>query len=337
MKKTITHIVDDASWGGVNRLLQCLENAPFGLVHDEHKILRTERGQSVVPVLKSDVVVSHMSACWKNVPFFSALRSAYPETPLIHVEHSYSERYVALNVTRRDRFSDLLNITYALFDRVVAVSTPQAEWLARRNYCQVDQLVTIPSCVSLSPFQRIANQTPIGPVTVGAIGRFHEQKGFDILVEAFANHLPDEIQLHLVGDGPDRDILKAKSRGRDNIKFIEKTSSPEMAMAQCDIIAMPSRWEPYGLVAIEAMTSLRPLLCASVDGLKQHIENGAIAVEENTVSGWTAALGGLTDRAAVNNLPRGLGTANAEWKFIHSWNSIIQQLTAEELKFQKAA
>jgi D-inositol-3-phosphate glycosyltransferase len=337
MKKIIRHLVDDASWGGVNRLLDCLTNASFGLVHDEHKIIRINRGTKTVPALSADVIVSHMAVCWKNVPFFTALRSTYPETPLIHVEHSYSECYVALNVNSRDRFSDLLNLSYSLFDRIVAVSSPQNEWLSRRNYCQPDQLVTISSCVNLTPFERIANQIPEGPVTVGAIGRFHEQKGFDILVDAFANHLPSEIQLHLVGDGPEKERLIQKAKGCANIKFIEKTSTPADAMADCDIIAMPSRWEPYGLVAIEAMTALRPLLCSNVDGLKEHIANGAIAVAENTATGWARALEKLIDRRVVHNLSRGSGTANAEWKFIHSWNSLTKSLMSEELSKVQAA
>jgi D-inositol-3-phosphate glycosyltransferase len=337
MKKIITHLVDDASWGGVNRLLDCLTNASFGLVHDEHKIIRINRGTKTVPVLSADVIVSHMAVCWKNVPFFTALRSTYPETPLIHVEHSYSECYVALNVNSRDRFSDLLNLSYSLFDRIVAVSSPQNEWLSRRNYCQPDQLVTISSCVNLTPFERIANQIPEGPVTVGAIGRFHEQKGFDILVDAFANHLPSEIQLHLVGDGPEKERLIQNAKGRANIKFIEKTSTPADAMADCDIVAMPSRWEPYGLVAIEAMTALRPLLCSNVDGLKEHIANGAIVVAENTATGWARALEKLIDRRVVHNLSRGSGTANAEWKFIHSWNSLTKSLMSEELSKVQAA
>jgi D-inositol-3-phosphate glycosyltransferase len=337
MKNTIAHLVDDASWGGVNRLLDCLTNASFGLVHDEHQVFRVSRGTKTIPALDANVIVSHMSVCWKNVPFFSALRSAYPETPLVHVEHSYSESYVALNVNSRDRFSDLLNFSYSLFDRVVAVSHPQNEWLSRRGYCQPDQLVTISSCVNLTPFERIANQIPEGQVTVGAIGRFHEQKGFDILVDAFANHLPSEIQLHLIGDGPEKERLVQKAKGRANIKFIEKTSSPAEAMANCDIVAMPSRWEPYGLVAIEAMTALRPLFCSNVDGLKEHIANGAIVVAENTVSGWVRELEKLTDRRVIHNLPRGLGTANAEWNFIHSWNALTKTLMSEELSKVQAA
>ena len=337
MKNTIVHLVDDASWGGVNRLLECLENAPFGLVQDHHKIVRVERGKRSTPIFRADVIVSHMAICWKNFPFFSKLRAGYPETPMVHVEHSYSEHYVALNVEKRERFDDLLNLSYALFDKIVAVSEPQRQWIARRKYCQESQLTHISSCVNLVPFQNISNYTPQGLVTVGAIGRFHEQKGFDILVEAFARHLPETLQLLLIGDGPERESLVKKARGKSNIIFQPSTSDPARAMGQCDIVAMPSRWEPYGLVAIEAMTANRPIFCSCVDGLKQHIAGGAIGVPENSVIGWSEALKNLTDRRTVDNLPRAIGTANAEWQFINSWNALINDLTHAEHEAQRAA
>ena len=337
MKNTIIHLVDDASWGGVNRLLDCLENAPFGLVHDDHKIIRLERGTQTAPVVQADVIVSHMAICWKNFPFFSKLRATYPETPMVHVEHSYSEHYVALNVEKRERFDDLLNLSYALFDKIVAVSEPQRQWIARRKYCQQSQLMHISSCVSLAPFQKISNTSPEGLVTVGAIGRFHEQKGFDILVDAFARYLPETMRLILIGDGPERESLVKKAKGKSNIIFQSSTSDPASAMGRCDIVAMPSRWEPYGLVAIEAMAANRPILCSSVDGLKQHISEGAIGVAENSALGWTEALKGLTERRIVDNLSRGHGAANAEWNFINSWNALVKTLRHSEQVDQRAA
>ncbi len=337
MKNSIVHLVDDASWGGVNRLLDCLENAPFGLVHDDHKIIRLERGNWTAPVFQADVIVSHMAICWKNFSFFSKLRATHPETPMVHVEHSYSEHYVALNVEKRERFDDLLNLSYALFDKIVAVSEPQRQWIARRKYCQQSQLTLISSCVRLAPFQKISNTSPQGLVTVGAIGRFHEQKGFDILVEAFARHLPETIQLLLIGDGPERETLLKKARGKTNIIFQPSTSDPASAMGKCDIVAMPSRWEPYGLVAIEAMTANRPIFCSCVEGLKQHIGGGAIGVAENSALGWAAALTGLANRQTVDNLPRAHGAANAEWNFINSWNALIKTLKHVEQAGQRAA
>lgn len=337
MIHSVVHIVDDASWGGVNRLLACFEAAPEGFVHDHHRILRIERGLKKAPLIEADVIVSHMSVCWKNIPFFTSLRATHPETPLIHVEHSYSERFAALKVSNRSRFEDLMRLALGLFDKVVAVSKPQGEWLKRRGYANSDQLVTISSCVSIAAFEAVASQSPEGPVTIGAIGRFHEQKGFDILVEAFVSAAPTNARLLLVGDGPDRDLLVAKAKGHSQISFMPYTENPADALAMCDVVAMPSRWEPYGLVALEAMAAKRPVICSNCDGLKQHIAEGAVPIAENTVAGWREQIAKLGTRQAVAGLGLGKGHVSAEWNFLHAWNRLVHELTYLEGSTQKAA
>ncbi len=337
MIHSVVHIVDDAAWGGVNRLLACFENAPEGFIRDHHKVMRVERGLKKAPLIVADVIVSHMSICWKNMPFFTSLRGTYPETPIVHVEHSYSERFVALNVGNRNRFEDLMCLAYGLFDKIVAVSAPQASWLQRRVYANPDQLVTISSCVSLAAFEAVAEQRPTGPVTIGAIGRFHEQKGFDILIEAFVAKARDNVRLLLVGDGPDHRKLVAKAKGHPHVFFIPRTANPAEAMAMCDVIAMPSRWEPYGLVALEAMAAKRTVFCANVDGLKEHIANGAIAVPENTVAGWSEQISKLGPRDGNTQYRFGRGHISAEWTFMDAWNKLIHALTYELIGNQKAA
>jgi D-inositol-3-phosphate glycosyltransferase len=337
MTRSVVHIVDDSSWGGVNRLLACFANAPTGFIHDQHIIMRIERGCQSAPLITADVIVSHMSICWKNVPFFSSLRATHPEIPLIHVEHSYSERFVALKVKNRDRFEDLMRLSYALFDKIVAVSTPQAAWLDRRGFAQSDQLVKISSCASLSAFEAVSGQRPSGPVTIGAIGRFHEQKGFDILVDAFVASDHQNAILLLVGDGPDKNNLLKKAKGNTRIVFLPPIDNPASAMSLCDVIAMPSRWEPYGLVAIEAMAARKPVFCSNVDGLKEHIGNGAIVISENTVNCWMQEFAKFSSRDAVAALPIGRGHVKAEQIFTNSWNELISDVVDGERAIQKAA
>jgi glycosyltransferase involved in cell wall biosynthesis len=278
-----------------------------------------------------------MSACWKNLPFFSSLRSAHPATPMIHVEHSYSERFTALKVQNRDRFDDLLNLTYALFDKVAAVSTPQFEWISRRGFCQADQLICIPSCVALAPFFAVSGIVPTGPYKIACIGRFHEQKGFDIIVDAFVSANPKDMELVMVGDGPLRSHLMAKAAGHPNIKFKGSTKNPAIAMAECDAVAMPSRWEPYGLVALEAMAAGRTVFCAPADGLRQHIAAGATAVPENTSTGWQQILTSpwLMQRGKSALPPSSV--ISAEALFINRWNMLVKELLENNEQDQQAA
>ncbi|MFG6596088.1 glycosyltransferase [Sulfitobacter sp. 1A13368] len=81
------------------------------------------------------------------------------------------------------------------------------------------------------------------------------------------------------------------ANGDPRIKFKGFAPAPVAAMAAVDIVAMPSRWEAYGLVAIEALAAKRNLLVSSIGGLKDHLEKGAQAVQPGgDIESWQQAI-----------------------------------------------
>lgn len=323
--KTIVHLIDDATAGGVNRMLAFLCEHPDLAKDAAQTIVHTKRGQLTPPALEADIMISHLSVSWSNFAFMTALRADYPATPLIHVEHSYSERFTALNVENIDRFHTLLQSTYALFDRVIAVSDAQAAWMTRAGLCPRSALTTLKPCVDLSGFLALPPAGQRAPLTIGAIGRLDAQKGFDILVKAFA--LPELADHRLVvfGDGEERDALAALVEGRDNIAFFPFTDDPAGAMGACDAVAMPSRWEPYGLVALEAMAAGRPLLTTRCDGLRDHLANGAIDIGENTPAAWAEAISTLSAEETAAAVENGRTTAAAATGvFLDKWSAVFR-------------
>ena len=328
MQFAVAHVVDDDSFGGVNRLLDFLQQEAGGAYHT---IIRVKRGTLTSPKINADIIVSHLSASWKNLPLMTALRGEHAHTPMVHVEHSYSEHFAALNVTNRDRFDTLLRTIYALFDAVVAVSDAQASWLLRKDVLDPAVLNVINPCVDLAPFRAAgAARTPDRTI-VGAIGRFDRQKGFDTLIKALAAMGASDLHLDLYGDGPERGALEALARDLPNVTFKGFASDPAAAIAACDIIAMPSRWEPYGLVALEAMAAGRTVLCPRADGLATHIANGAVEVGLNTVEGWHAAL--LDPRIWQTAPDPGRpAIAKAEERTRTAWSSLFSALLSEDAR-----
>lgn len=329
MKLKVCHLIDDHNYGGINRGLAHVARDAGLSAMSECEVLRLNRGQLSPPAIQADVIVSHLSISWKNMPLLTALRCLNPRTPMIHVEHSYSERFVAAYVPNRDRFDTLMRAALSLFDTVVAVSEPQASWMLRRHYIAADGLRTIPSCASLSDFLAVAPRR-IGPtIVVGAIGRMHVQKGFDILIRALRRTVRTDLELHLHGDGPQFDELKELAGDDPRILFKGYTSNTAGAMEACDVIAMPSRWEPYGLVAVEAMAARRAVVCSNADGLAGHIREGAIGITDNTSSGWAHWLAGVTH----GDLEQGARTrfeygAGAEERFSAAWVELLSQCTS---------
>ncbi|CAK9008882.1 Granule-bound starch synthase 1 [Durusdinium trenchii] len=111
------------------------------------------------------------------------------------------------------------------------------------------------------------------------IGRLDSQKGYDLLLESLVEVLEDtEMQVVIVGAG--RADLVAQTKAVEK-KFPDKFfyagwMGPERyaLLAGCDYTLLPSRWEPCGLVQMEAMRLGTLPIVAPTGGLKDTVEDG---------------------------------------------------------------
>lgn len=327
--RRIVHLIDDDRPGGVVRMLEHLTR-PGMLDGVEHEVRRVSRRALSLPAMEADMIVSHLAISWMALPRLSALRAANPATTLVHVEHSYCEGFTALRVPRRERLASLLRIAYSLFDQVVAVSQGQAAWIERRELAAPGTLRVIPPAVDLAPFLALEPCLNIAPRALGTIGRLDAQKGLDILIDGFRAGAPSGMTLDIFGDGPDREALTRRAEGDPRIRLHGHVDDPAAAMARLDAIAMPSRWEPYGLSALEAMAGGRMLLCSGVDGLRDHVSAGAVAVGVGAQA-WAEALGAIDVFEAPGRALRGrLATVGAARRFAADWQGLLNEARATE-------
>ncbi|MEM6677965.1 MAG: glycosyltransferase family 4 protein, partial [Pseudomonadota bacterium] len=294
-----------------------------------HEIRRLRRGALVAPRLEADVIVSHLTVTWMNLALITGLRALNPDRPILHVEHSYTEGFVASHDVPRQRFATLLRVSYAMFDRVVAVSGQQGAWLMRRGFVPAERLVTINPSVDLAPFLALTPRLAGVPQVWGLIGRLDVQKGFDIAIRAFrASAGPDDV-LRIVGDGPERASLEALALGDAHIQFTGWATVPAEAMAACDAVLMPSRWEAFGLVALEAQAAGRLLVVSGMDGLADHQRHGAIGVGRNSVEAWAAVLERLRHGVDGERILRGRQRARrAALDFEAAWLALLEEAAA---------
>ncbi|MBT9382257.1 glycosyltransferase [Pseudooceanicola sp. CBS1P-1] len=295
----ILHLVDDTTPGGVMRMLEFLATDPALARQAGHMIMPVPRGRVGRLSLQADLVVSHLSVNWRALPRLIALRARHPGLKIVHVEHSYTEGFTALNVPSRARFHTLLRTAYALFDRVVAVSEGQGTWLRDRGLVPGARLTVIRSVVDLTRFAALPG--PQGrPRVLGAFGRLDRQKGFDTMITAFRT-LPDPgAELHIFGEGSERAALEALAAEDLRVTFHGHVEDPVAAMAGVDAVLMPSRWEAYGIAALEARVAGRPLIATGIDGLRDHAGGAEVRF---VPPGAVAAL-----REAIEALgPTGLG------------------------------
>lgn len=124
-------------------------------------------------------------------------------------------------------------------------------------------------------------------------GRLAPVKGVDILLKAF-HILCDKVkdtELVIIGDGISKDELKSmciKKNISHRVHFVGNIDNAEVRnyFRNSDIVVVPSREEPFGLVAIEAMSEKACVVSSNVGGLKEIIKpgcNGMLFESENHI------------------------------------------------------
>jgi D-inositol-3-phosphate glycosyltransferase len=324
----IVHLIDDTTAGGVMRVLAHIKSAPALSRNATHELRCVSRDSRWIGQIKADIIVSHLAISWRALPMLTALRLSHPTTALVHVEHSYTCGFGKHNVNHPRRFSALLRVSYQLFNKLVVVSHAQGAWLVHTRAVPKRKLVVIQSCVDLSAFRKIS--PPRNRVRViGVIGRLDCQKGFDTFIRAFRQTINPGLSLHIYGEGPEEPALRELAGTDERIKFMGWAKNPVHAIASVDAVVMPSLWESYGLVAIEALAAGRQLVVSGIDGLSDHVAYGAHIAETPTVEGWQMEIQTLT-RLDLATLPKPASSCDhLESVFNARWQSLIAELAPQ--------
>ena len=167
--------------------------------------------------------------------------------------------------------------------RILAVSEAVAVTL-REAGLPPDRIEIVSNGIDLASLDRpsdpIAARARYGvaadtPLVVG-VGRLSPEKGFDILIEAmpFCRRSVPGAHLLLAGSGPEEDRLKALAVESPGVQLLGRLDEIAPLLAAADVVAIPSRQEGQGIVALEAMAARRPVVATCVGGLVETIQEG---------------------------------------------------------------
>ena len=132
---------------------------------------------------------------------------------------------------------------------------------------------------------------------VGCVARLSGEKGVDVLLKA-AGRLPD-VGFVIAGDGPEREGLHRQSP--PNVQWLGRVPETKAVYAAAAVMAIPSRQEGQGIVALEAMASGKPVVASRVGGLAEMLTDGetALLVPVEDADALAAALTRLRNDPAL--------------------------------------
>jgi glycosyltransferase involved in cell wall biosynthesis len=140
------------------------------------------------------------------------------------------------------------------------------------------------------------------PPRLLCLGRFTAEKGYDLAIKAYAMILKNhpQTQLTLVGAGVEKDNLQTLARHcgvADNVSFLPPLNSEQCLriINESSIVLIPSRYESFGLVAIEAGMLGRPVIASDVGGLPEIIKSGetGVLVQKENINDLHASIDDL--------------------------------------------
>ena len=205
---------------------------------------------------------------------------------------------------------------YRKADRVVAISNGVGEALSRRFGIEPAHVTTIHNAVDVATVRRLATEPasdlPHQPFIVAA-GRLVHQKGFDLLIRAFAGPLrARSVSLVIVGEGPERPALEDLIRVhglQDRVLLPGFVANPWSYFARAAAFVCSSRWEGFGNVIIEAMACDVPVVTSDCDfgprEIVQHGHSGLLVPVENVQTLAQAILSVVDDRQLASRLAEG--------------------------------
>jgi D-inositol-3-phosphate glycosyltransferase len=308
--------------------------------------------------IKYDVLHSHY---WMSGIAAGALADLWPGTPILQMFHTLGEmkNRVARSDEEREGEYRLEGERQVLrrADRIIAATLAeraQLEWLYK---AEARKISVIPPGVDTGHFypipvdeaRQFIGMKPEDRILL-FVGRIEPLKGLDTLIRAVAclrlKDLPEPMDLVVIGGDPDAwpedmttEMIRIQKlcdeltvgkmvaflgrRGQDTLPYYYSAA---------ETVVMPSHYESFGMVALEAMACGTPVIASQVGGLAFLVQDG--------VTGYTVPDGddnSLCEKLALilgdESLRKKMGRAAADYARNYDWEKIARQIVGvyEEL------
>jgi len=240
-------------------------------------------------------------------------------------------------------------------DRVVAANVVERAELLRDYAAHAPRIATIPCGVDTALFApgdraaaRVALALDAHPVLLW-VGRIAPIKGLDTLLDAIAclRAGGTALTLLIVGGEADEPRNGHEAALRERIERLHLDAAvrfvgplpqdvlPTYYIA-ADVTVLPSYYESFGMVALEAMACGSPVIASRVGGLVTTVRDGVTGflVPESDVAALAERIGGLI---ADPDLRWHIGREGVRWARAHRWPCVAEAICREYASLEPSA
>ncbi|WP_250455453.1 glycosyltransferase [Clostridium tertium] len=228
---------------------------------------------------RENIDIVHLHSCiWGGIGAVAISRKL--NIPLIITEHSsYYSRYKVKTMEKL-----ILRYSFKNANKVISVSNSLREIISKYK-SNIEVIPNMVDCDKVLPIKNKKNNLgEKGQFTFLSLCYLKKNKGIDVLLKAFSTYfIGKEVKLIIAGDGPERENLENLSEklgisGQVEFKGALRRDEVYKIMSNCDIFVLPSRFETFGVVLIEALANGKPIISTINGGANDIVteENGIL-------------------------------------------------------------
>jgi glycosyltransferase involved in cell wall biosynthesis len=226
--------------------------------------------------LRPDLVEAHLT--WSRfIALFAAWRAKVP----LRIGFEQGDLYMSSWKFRVANF-----LAQSLTHRIVVCSEALGDWVHDTHGISRSRLLVMHNCVDLARFSKNgpkARDIEFSPGTtvfcaVGTLGH-GVNKRVDVCIRALATarSAGAKVALVICGDGEQRGQLERLAQSLNiasYVKFLGTRSDVAQVLRACDVFCHAAPFEPFGIVAIEAMAVGLPVVVPNSGGVRETVEHG---------------------------------------------------------------
>lgn len=228
---------------------------------------------NLIREIKPDIIHTHLF----QARFYTSVAHLFSRYGIL-ITHKHNN----VNPKKHNIFILFEMMSIFLNDKVIAISQAVAKSLRKFEFIPLKKIFVLHNGIDFKKFNEIAdsqNISPRNPFIIGIVCRLEPQKGISYLLLAMRIILAKfpNVKLEIVGDGSlfrELNELSKKLEISNSVKFFGKFADVIPFYKRMSVFVLPSLYEGFGIVLLEAMAAGVPVVATNVNGINEVVVDG---------------------------------------------------------------